>query len=124
MAVVNGGNANFGNFAQAQKAFYLGLLLCILQAADGVLTSVGISRFGVAMEGNPFLRHMMLEFGHVPTLGFVKLLAIMIVISLAFFARKLPWINNAMGAISAVYVFAAIVPWTYILFVKPYFFPF
>ena len=63
----------------------------------------------------------MQELGHVQALGIVKFVAILVVINLAFFARKLPWINNAMGAISAIYLFAAIVPWTYILFIKPYF---
>jgi Domain of unknown function (DUF5658) len=107
---------------EAQRAFQLGMLLCLLQAVDGFLTSLGISRFGIAMEGNPLLRELMICFGHIPALSFVKIFAIVSIISLTYSARKLPWINNAMGAISCVYIFAAIVPWTYFLFVKPYLF--
>ena len=103
-----------------ERALLLGALLCSLQAADGFLTSMGVSRFGLSMEGNPMLRYLMLEFGHVATLSVVKLLAIFVVISLTYYARRITWVHNAMGAISCIYVFAAIVPWTYILFVKPY----
>ncbi|MCB0324848.1 MAG: hypothetical protein KDD69_14795 [Bdellovibrionales bacterium] len=103
------------------KAFFLGAFLAVLQALDGVLTSMGVSRFGVAIEGNPFIRSLMEELGHVTALGLVKALAILIIVALTIFARRLPWINNAMGAIGCVYLFAAIIPWTYILFLKPLF---
>lgn len=104
----------------ARSALLLGAFLCVLQAADGILTSLGISRYGIDAEGNPILRHLMYELGHIPALGLVKALAILTVIGLTCFAKKLPWVNQAMGAISCLYVFAAIVPWTYVLFIKPY----
>ncbi len=103
----------------AERAISLAFLLCLLQAMDGIFTSIGVSRFGLTAEGNPFLRSLMQEFGEVQTLGFTKLVAIFVIITLAWSARKLPWINNAMGAIGFVYFFAAIIPWTYILFIKP-----
>ncbi len=104
----------------AEHALVLGVLLCILQAADGFLTSLGISKFGISAEGNPLIRHLMYELGHIQALGLVKISAIFVVVALTVFARKMPWVNQAMGAISFLYIFAAIVPWTYILFVKPY----
>jgi hypothetical protein len=104
--------------AISESAFYLGALLIFLQAADGVLTSVGISRFGLAAEGNPILRHLMAQFGHIPTLMILKLFAVAIIVGLVRTARRLPWISGAIGAVSCVYIFAAIVPWTYILFIR------
>ncbi len=114
--------AGFGELSRlraADKAFVFGSLLCLLQALDGVLTSMGVSRFGVEWEGNPFIRSLMEDFGTVTALGMVKCFAILLVVGLTFFARRLPWINNAMGAVSCVYLFAAIIPWTYYLFISP-----
>jgi len=102
----------------ARGAVITGLFLALLQAADGILTSMGISRFGIAMEGNPLLRSVMEQFGHVPTLAVLKLTAICVIISLIYASAKISWVKNALGAVSAVYFFAAIMPWTYILFVK------
>ena len=104
--------------ALSVNAMVLGTILIILQAADGILTSIGVSRFGLAAEGNPFLRHLMGEFGHIPTLMILKLIAVVIIIGLVRTAQRLPWINGAIGAVSCIYVFAAIVPWTYILFIQ------
>ncbi len=102
----------------ARSAFIIGTTLCLLQALDGILTSVGMRRFGTEFEGNPLLRSLMEQFGHVPTLGLVKLLSIFFVIALTIYAQKQPWVRNAMGAISCIYLFAAILPWTYFLFIK------
>lgn len=102
----------------AQGAMLITGTLILLQAADGVLTHLGVSRYGVGVEGNPFLRSLMLQFGNVPTLGFIKLTAILFILALSYYARRLPWINNAMGAISCVYLFAAVLPWTYVLFIS------
>ena len=104
----------------AKDVIVLGALLSLLQLVDGVLTNLGINRYGIAIEGNPFLRSMMEEFGHVPTLTILKCLAIGLVIALTMMTKKLPWIKNAMSAVTAVYLFAAILPWTYLLFIKPY----
>lgn len=106
-------------FLPTASVSFLGLTLVILQIADGYLTSMGISRFGMASEGNPVLRSLMEQFGHIPTLAILKLLAVAIVIGLVFSARSVPWVKGALGAIAAVYFFAAVVPWTYLLFVRP-----
>lgn len=109
----------FRKFLPARNVLMLGVLLALLQAADGILTSVGINRFGITIEGNPFLRSLMEEFGHIPTLALVKLLAIIVVVSLTIIANRLPWVKSAMGAVTCIYLFAAILPWTYILFFRP-----
>ena len=118
------GSGDFGGLrtmTPAKKALLLGCFLSLLQALDGMLTMLGVSRFGVGVEGNPLVRGLMEEFGHVPALTIIKCVAIGVVIALSYFATKLPWVNNAMGAVSCVYIFGAIIPWTYILFVRPLF---
>ncbi len=101
-----------------RKTMFVAGLLIVLQALDGVLTSLGVSRFGIAAEGNPILRELMREFGHIQILGIVKFTAILFVIALAYYAQRLAWVQRAMGAISCIYLFTAILPWTYILFIQ------
>lgn len=104
----------------AANVLLIGSFLALLQLVDGLFTSMGVERFGIAVEGNPLLRHLMAEFGHIPTLASLKILAVLVIVALTLFARQLPWIKNALGAVSCVYLFAAIMPWTYILFLSPY----
>ena len=103
----------------AREVFALGMFLSLLQIIDGMLTNMGVTQFGVQIEGNPFLRSMMLEFGHVPTLTAVKVMSIMLVITLTVYSGRIPWVKHALKAITGIYIAAAIVPWTYILFIVP-----
>jgi len=105
--------------AETRSVIALGLILAVLQIADGCLTSIGVSRFGIEAEGNPLLRGLMVQFGHIPTLALVKCFAIVVVCLLTIMAMRMPWVKGAMSFVSAIYLFAAIIPWTYILFVKP-----
>ena len=77
---------------------------------------MGIDRFGLSVEGNPFLREIMAQFGHVPTLAVIKSGAIMLVVLLTFLTNRLPWVKNAMGAVSFIYLLGAVLPWGYLLF--------
>ena len=97
---------------------YLGFFLASLQIFDGVLTSMGVARFGVVMEGNPLLKSLMLTFGPANTLFAVKFLSILTVGLLTFLARRIKWVKDIIGLLSCVYLFAAILPWLYILFVQ------
>jgi hypothetical protein len=108
---------SLGASAQTMLA---GAVLSTFQAADGILTSLGISRFGIAMEGNPLLRQLMVEFGHIPTLAVVKILAILLIIGLVIAARQFSWIRFALGGLTCFYMCAAILPWTYLLFFTPH----
>lgn len=96
----------------------LGFSLAVLQAMDGILTSVGVSRYGPAIEGNPLLRALIEEYGHTPTLALTKIFAIFVVIALTFMADGIPWVKKALGALTCVYLFGAVLPWTYILFLQ------
>jgi len=107
-------------FAPTRNVLLLGISLCVLQTLDGLLTMIGISRFGIAVEGNPLLQSLMLEYGEATTLAITKIVAIAVVIMLTLMAKRIPWIKNALGALTCVYFFAAVLPWTYLLFVKPY----
>lgn len=102
-----------------RQALYVGAVLSILQALDGLLTGIGIERLGLSAEGNPLLRSMMIQYGHIPTLAIVKALSIMIVILLTIYAQERRWVFKALSAISAIYLFVAIAPWTYVLFINP-----
>jgi hypothetical protein len=106
-------------FIPHKQVIVIGISLCVLQILDGLLTLMGVSRFGIDIEGNPLLRNLMLQFGSEFILLVTKLFAILVVILLTTLAHKIFWIKNALAAVSCVYLFGAILPWTYILFVKP-----
>ena len=105
----------------AREVLFLGVLLAFLQLLDGIFTSMGVARWGTSVEGNPFLRTMMEQFGHLPTLALMKCLAIGIICCLTMLAQERPWVKNAMSAVCCVYVVAAIIPWAFILFIRPLF---
>ncbi len=102
-----------------KDAVWLGGILILCQALDGFLTSVGIDRFGIGVEGNPLLRNLMEEFGHIPVLALLKTSAVALVIIMTLLASRMLWIRHAMLAVTGVYLLAAIVPWTYLLYIKP-----
>lgn len=102
----------------SKQTLLLGAILCLLQAADGVLTYLGILRFGTIAEGNPILRGLIVEIGAFPALLLVKLIAILAVIALVSLSRNVIWIKPALAGISLFYTTLAIIPWTWILFVQ------
>lgn len=102
-----------------KQTLFFGTLLIFLQAADGILTSMGVSRFGTMAEGNPLLRVLMEQFGAVEVLAVAKLMAIFCVLQLMKAALKLSWVKSVMGGIACFYTVVAVIPWTYFLFFKP-----
>ena len=99
----------------SKSVIILTVTLILLQLMDGILTGIGMYHFGHGAEGNPFLRLLMNEFGYVPALIMSKGLAIGIVCFLAYFASHIKWIKGAMMGVVALYVTAAIIPWSIIL---------
>lgn len=93
----------------------LGVILAIIQVLDGVLTAIGVSRFGVHAEGNLALRMLMSVMGHTQALILVKLLAISVILALCLCGPRIRWLSYAFRGIIAVYVLAAIIPWSIIL---------
>ena len=97
---------------------FFGIFLASLQIFDGVLTSMGLDRFGMHAEGNPMMRHLMEYVGPHQALLTVKILAIIFVAVLTVLAKRLSWIKDLIGVLSCIYLFAAVIPWVYLLFVK------
>jgi hypothetical protein len=91
------------------------LILVALQFADFALTALGVSHFGIEAEGNPLIRGLMYEWGAMPALLGVKLLATLIIYVLYVLARQVSWLRIALRCVIAIYLFAAIIPWTGIL---------
>jgi uncharacterized membrane protein len=110
---------NISSLGVRRGTWMMGSFLIFLQCVDGFLTSLGVRRFGLEIEGNPFLRYMMAEFGQLEALAVLKFAALLVVITLILISSYLPWVTRALGAVSFVYVFAAILPWTYLLFIHP-----
>lgn len=102
--------------ALAREIAILGLLLATLQIADGILTAVGVSYFGTSIEGNFVLRSLMDSFGVVATLIGVKIAAIAIIMALCHLAFTVTWLRSALKLVISLYFFAAILPWSYILY--------
>jgi hypothetical protein len=83
------------------------------QVLDGALTYVGITVFGPEMEGNPLLGWLMLTLGEGPALAGAKVVAGICGIVLHLIA-----VHRVVAILTAVYVAAAILPWTIILYLS------
>jgi hypothetical protein len=95
--------ASFGNLVV--------IAFLLAQACDGVLTYVGVSVYGLAMEGNPILGWMMGTMGHGVALTAAKGVAGGFGILL-----HLGSVHKVVAALAAFYFVVAIVPWIAILF--------
>jgi hypothetical protein len=83
----------------------------LAQACDGVLTYVGVSVYGVHVEGNPVLAWMMQSMGRGVALAAAKSLAGAFGIAL-----HLGSVHRVVAVLAAFYIAVAIVPWISILF--------
>lgn len=100
----------------SSKEIYLtGLILAMLQIADGILTAIGIFKFGVHAEGNPLLKSLMVAIGPVEALIVVKSIAILVISTLCMLASQIPWVTKALKGMIVLYLCAAVIPWTAIL---------
>ena len=81
------------------------------QACDGVLTYVGIATMGIGIEGNPLLASLMSTIGWGGALLAAKSAAALFGIVL-----HLTGVHRIVAALTALYVAAAVVPWTALLF--------
>jgi uncharacterized membrane protein len=86
------------------------VLFLIAQAADGVMTYVGVTTLGVQLEANPLLASLMNIFGQGAAVTSAKLLASGLGISL-----HLIGVHRILAILTGVYLLAAILPWAGLL---------
>jgi uncharacterized membrane protein len=84
----------------------------LTQAFDGVLTYVGVSTYGIRMEGNPLLGWLMSVVGQGMALAAAKTTAGAFGIAL-----HLTSVHRVVALLTAFYVAAAVLPWIAILYV-------
>lgn len=92
------------------RAFWALALFIAVQVADGVLTAVGIGRFGPTIEGNPLLVHSILTLGSTPALLIAKAVAILAGTLLHIHSYHL-----VLAFLTVAYVFATVIPWAILL---------
>jgi uncharacterized membrane protein len=90
------------------------VIFLLAQAFDGVLTYVGVSTYGVRMEGNPFIGWLMSAMGEAAGLATAKVAA-------GFFgiALHLSAVHKAVALLALFYLAVAVLPWIAILFYWP-----
>jgi uncharacterized membrane protein len=87
------------------------LMFLLAQMLDGVLTYVGVSVYGLHMEGNPLIGWMMANMGHGPALATAKGAA-----GLFGIALHLSAVHTAVAMLTVFYLTVAVVPWIAVLF--------
>ncbi len=89
------------------------IVFLIAQACDGILTYVGVSQYGVRIEGNPLLVWLMGSIGEGPALATAKVAAGAFGIALHLSA-----VHRVVAALTGFYLIVAILPWIGILFIS------
>ncbi len=92
------------------RAFWALALFIAVQVADGVLTAVGIGRFGTTIEANPLLVRSMVTLGSAPALLLAKGVAIVAGTLLHVHSYHL-----VLALLTVAYVFATLIPWAILL---------
>jgi hypothetical protein len=85
------------------------VIFVLLQLADGVLTYAAVERFGTEAEGNPILATWIMITGAAPALFGAKLLACGC--GAVLYAAG---VHKVLIGLSALYLFAAVMPWVHI----------
>jgi uncharacterized membrane protein len=83
----------------------------LAQALDGVLTYVGVSTYGMHIEGNPLIGWLMAAVGQGPALAAAKLTAGCFGVVLHVSA-----VHRAVALLAGFYLIAAVIPWMAVLF--------
>ena len=86
------------------------VLFLLAQAADGVMTYVGVTTFGVHLEANPLLASLMDVFGYGTAVTGAKVVASGLGISL-----HLIGVHRILAILTGVYLVAAVLPWAGLL---------
>lgn len=85
-------------------------LFVVVQVADGILTSIGIARFGPSIEANPLLFHTIATFGSGTALVLAKSIAIVGGSVLHVYSYHL-----VLASLTVAYVYITLLPWAILL---------
>lgn len=88
------------------------VIFLLTQVSDGVLTYIGVSTYGLSIEGNPLIAWLMGAMGEGPALATAKVTA-----GIFGIALHLSAVHKAVALLAAFYLVVAIGPWMAILFV-------
>ena len=86
------------------------VLFLLAQAADGVMTYVGVTTLGIHLEANPLLASLMNAFGEGTAVAAAKLVASGLGISL-----HLIGVHGILAVLTGIYLLAAVLPWAGLL---------
>ena len=87
------------------------VVFLLAQVSDGVLTYIGVSTYGLAIEGNPLISWLMHSLGEGPGLATAKVTA-----GVFGMALHIAGVHKAVAMLAGFYVVVAICPWVAILF--------
>jgi hypothetical protein len=87
------------------------LLFFGVQAADGILTYLGVHTLGRGVEANPLLVWLMQALGDGPALATAKLTAASLGAALHVMT-----VHRIVALLAGIYLIAAITPWVYLIF--------
>lgn len=90
------------------------VLFILAQAADGVLTYLGVQILGPSAEGNPLLAWMMAHLGEGTALALAKGVATALGAAL-----HVATVHRVVAALVLVYLLGAVAPWIALLFFSP-----
>ena len=87
------------------------VVFLLAQVSDGVLTYIGVSTYGVAVEGNPLIAWLMTALGQGPGLATAKVTAGGFGVAL-----HVAGVHKAVATLAGFYLVVAIAPWIAILY--------
>jgi hypothetical protein len=87
------------------------IVFLLAQVSDGVLTYIGVSTYGLSIEGNPLITWLMSVLGEGPGVAIAKVTA-------GFFGMllHLSAVHKAVAVLAGFYIVVAIIPWLAILY--------
>ena len=83
----------------------------VAQLLDGILTYIGVTTYGTAIEGNPLIARLITSLGEGPGLALAKIAAGGFGIALHVSA-----VHKAVALLAGFYLTVAVLPWVVILF--------
>jgi hypothetical protein len=96
------GSSRFGDVAV--------IAFLLAQACDGILTYIGVSTYGLHMEGNPIIGWLMASIGDWQALATAKLAA-----GLFGIALHLSSVHKIVALLAGFYVAVGVLPWLALL---------